>query len=184
MNLVQIIPPATLPISMAEAKAIARLDGQDDDAVVAGYIRTATQAAEQYLGRALITSTWEYKVDVFPWCASDGGIRIPLAPVQSVHEITYIGTTGTAQVLDPATYLVTGLPDAACISLAPGQSWPPLLWRHEAVTITLTAGYGDGWNSVPEPIRTAVGEMVRSLYDGCGNGVVEHLLQPYRMWPV
>jgi uncharacterized phiE125 gp8 family phage protein len=152
--------------------------------VIAGYLRTATQAAEDYLGRALITSIWEYKVDHFPPCHWDNGIRIPLAPVQAVTEITYLDTTGAPQVLDPERYAVTGLPDAALITTAPGQSWPTLLWRHEAVTVSFVAGYGDSWNNVPEPIRTAIGEQVRNLYDGCGNGVVEHLLQPYRMWPV
>ena len=38
--------PAALPVQ--EAKAIARLDPvQEDDAVIAGYIRTATEATEQ-----------------------------------------------------------------------------------------------------------------------------------------
>ena len=129
MSLIRITAPAALPISLQEAKAIVRLDGQDDDALVMAYARTATEAAEQYLGRSLITQVWEYKVDHFPPCHWDNGIRIPLAPVQAVTEITYLDTTGATQLLDPERYVVTGLPDAALISLAPGQLWPALLWR-------------------------------------------------------
>jgi hypothetical protein len=41
-SLILIEPPGSLPISLAEAKAGARLDGLDDqDALIAGHIRTA-----------------------------------------------------------------------------------------------------------------------------------------------
>ena len=144
MTLIRTVPPTALPISMAEAKAIVGSRWcHGDDALLAGYIRTATDLTEQYLGRALITSTWEYRVDHFPWCRWDNGIRIPLAPVQAITEITYLDLDGAVQVLDPDRYAVSGLPDAALISAAPGQSWPALLWQREAITITFTAGYGN-----------------------------------------
>ena len=136
------------------------------------------------MGRSLITQVWEYKLDTFPWGSWDNGIRIPLAPVQSVDEVRYLDLDGAEQVLDPVRYQVSGLPDAALISVASGQSWPALLWQREAITITFTAGYGDSWNSVPEPIRTAIGEQLRTLYDGCDNGSAEQLMQPWRMYPI
>ena len=58
MGLIQITPPAVVPLSLAEAKAHARIDGAEDDALVAGYIRSATASIEAYLGMALITSSW------------------------------------------------------------------------------------------------------------------------------
>jgi uncharacterized phiE125 gp8 family phage protein len=181
VTLVRTAAPAALPISLIEARAIARLDGQEDDAVLAAYLRSATEAAERYLGMSLITSTWQYSPPGFLWLRCIPAIRLPIAPVQAVTQITYVDQLGDTQVMDPELYLVTGIGDVARISMAPGQSSPSMLHRPEALTITFTAGYGDDWNAVPEPIRTAIGEAVRHLYDGCGHGLPEHLLQPYRI---
>jgi uncharacterized phiE125 gp8 family phage protein len=185
VSLVQITPPAVLPISLAEAKAIARLDGTDevDDAMVVGFIRAATEWVEQRLGRALITSTWRFYVSHFP-CAWGQIIRIPLAPVQSVDEIRYIDVAGVEQVLAPVSYLVHGIGDVARIALAPNKTWPPTRWQDEAIAITFTAGFGPDWNSVPEPVRTAIAEVVRGLYDGCAPSMADELLEPYKVWAV
>ena len=89
-----------------------------------------------------------------------------------------------SQVLDPERYVVTGMGDVARISLAQGHSWPATRWHDEAITIDFVAGFGDSWNDVPEPIRAAIGEAVRGMFDGCGPVVPEELVQPYRVWPV
>ena len=132
---------------------------------------------------ALITSSWRFHRSHFPWPWNEA-IRVPLAPVQAVTEIRYLDTAGVVQVLDPAVYTVTGIGDVARISLAQGQSWPATRWHAEAVTIDFVAGFGDSWNDMPEPIRAAIGEAVRSMFDGCGPVVSEELVQPYRVWPV
>ena len=88
--------------------------------------------------------------------------------MQAVTEIRYLDTAGVVQVLDPAVYTVTGIGDVARISLAQGQSWPATRWHDEAVTVDFIAGFGDSWNDTPEPIRAAIGEAVRSMFDGCG----------------
>ena len=40
MHLIRTVPPAVLPVTLAEVKAGARLDGEDDDATIAALIRT------------------------------------------------------------------------------------------------------------------------------------------------
>jgi hypothetical protein len=57
MTLIHTGAAAKLPLSIQEAKALARLDGDDDNALIAGYLRSAVEWCEQYLGLALITST-------------------------------------------------------------------------------------------------------------------------------
>jgi uncharacterized phiE125 gp8 family phage protein len=178
MGLTMITPPAVMPVSLAEAKAIARLDGEDD-ALIAALLRTAVEQVQQYLGQALIISTWQYSVDHFP-CYGET-IRIPIAPVQSIDEIRYLDLAGDVQVLSSSVYVVSGIGDVARIDLAPNQSWPSTQRQPEAITIDLTAGHGDDWNSVPEPIRTAIAETVRGLFDGCSPRGVEELLQFYRV---
>jgi uncharacterized phiE125 gp8 family phage protein len=180
MSLVRITPPASLPLSLQEVTAMARLDGEDPP-LIAGYLRAATDHVEQYLGRALITSSWQYSTDCFPLYGF--GIRIPIAPVQDVTEVRYVDLAGNVQVLSPEVYVVSGLGDVARIHLAGGQSWPSIRHQPEAVTIDVVAGYGDDWNAVPEPIRSAIAAATRDLFDGCSSGV-EEILQPYRIIPV
>jgi uncharacterized phiE125 gp8 family phage protein len=185
MSLVLVTPPAHLPLALAEAKAIAKLDGLDDseDPVIAGYLRTATEAVENYLGLRLITQTWQYSVHCFPYMYGDS-IRLPLAPVQSVDEIRYLDLAGATQVLDADTYRVSGIADVARIYLAPGQSWPAISMEPEAIAIDFSVGCGDDWNSVPEAIRTSIAMKTAALYDGCHSGEAEALMQPHRWVPV
>jgi len=180
MALIRTAPPAVLPISLAEVKAITRLDGDEaGDAVIAGYLRAATEWVEARLGRALIASGWEYTLRHFPPCW-DMPIRLPIAPLLSVTEIRYLDVAGVQQVLDPATYVVAG-GDLGRISLAHGKSWPAVWWQDNAVTIAFQAGYGPYWDSVPEPIRSAIVEVVRGLFDGCAPSGAEELLELYRI---
>jgi uncharacterized phiE125 gp8 family phage protein len=184
MSLTLTTPATALPLSLTEAKAITRLDGDEvDDALVAGYIRSATTSVEQYLGVTLITSSWRFHQPHFPvWW--DQPIRVPLAPVQAVTEIAYTDVAGVAQVLDSSVYGVSGIGDVGRISLAHGKSWPSTRWSPEGVVVDFTAGYGDSWNDVPEPIRTAIGDVVRAMYDGCSPVLPVEMLHPYRVWPV
>jgi uncharacterized phiE125 gp8 family phage protein len=101
--------------------------------------------------------------------------------VRAVDQIRYVDLEGDVLTLDPATYVVSGLGDVARIHLAPHRSWPGISCQPEAITIDVTAGYGDSWNDVPEPIRSAIGETVRGLFDGCSPGAVQELLQFYRV---
>jgi uncharacterized phiE125 gp8 family phage protein len=181
MSLVQITPPAALPISLAEAKALARLDDDaTDDAMIAGYIRAATSWIEQRLNRALISLVWELRVRHFP-VRSDEVLRLPLPPLLSVDQITYLDALGAEQTLDPSVYVVRGIGDYGEVWRASNMSWPTVLWDAEAIRIRFTAGYGSDWSAVPEPVRHAIGGMVRGLYDGCSDGQAEELLGPYRV---
>jgi uncharacterized phiE125 gp8 family phage protein len=181
MGLIQITPPAVLPISLAEAKALARLDGDDaDDAMIAGYIRAATSWIEQRLNRALISQQWRLSLPHFP-CGHGEVIGLPLPPLLSVDSIVYVHVAGVEQTLATSVYQVIGVGDYGEIARAHGQVWPATRWDPEAVQITFTCGYGDSWNDVPEPIRHAIAGMVRGLFDGCSDGSVEELVQPYRV---
>lgn len=58
--------PTTEPITIAEAKAHLRIDDTDDDPLVNTLIIVTRQAVEEFLGRALITQTWQVFYDRFP----------------------------------------------------------------------------------------------------------------------
>jgi uncharacterized phiE125 gp8 family phage protein len=185
MSLVLITPPAALPISLAEAKAIARLDDLDatEDPVIVGYIRGAVahlDGADGILGRCLIRQTWRLTLDCFPVV-----FELPLPPLADVVSVEYVDPAGAQQTLDPADYIVAGIGSNGTIRPALGKSWPSTQAVPEAVQITFAAG-ADDWNGVPEPLRAAIGEMVRAMYDGCDAGqAVRDLITPYRAhWTV
>ena len=190
MNLVRVSAPTVLPLSLDEVRAHVRLtsdDGDDDNALLQGYIRSATDWVDGergWLGRALITQTYDYKLDHF-----QPSVRIPLPPLQAIDSITYLDDGGTTQTLASSGYQVigAGTSDPAQIKPAYDQVWPSTrLYQPEAVTIRFTAGYGDSWNDVPEPIRHALQVIVGAWYDQCQESWIpmaaRTLLQPYRVY--
>lgn len=61
-----LIEPAIEPITLSEAKTHLRVDFTDDDTLITTLIIVARQAVEEFLGRALITQTWQVFYDRFP----------------------------------------------------------------------------------------------------------------------
>lgn len=182
-SLVRITSPAVLPLSLAEVKSAARLEGMDeDDALVASYLRSAVEqldGAAGILGMCLISQQWRLTIDRFP---ISGVITIPLPPLQSVDALTYVDAAGDEQsILDYTVYGI-GAPWQARLSHAFNGGWPTARRQDSAITVTFTAGYGDSWNDVPHPIRQAITVMVAAAYDGCPRAEeVDSLLGPYRM---
>lgn len=163
MSLTLTAAPAALPISQAEVKAFARVDGSSEDDVIDRMIAAAigiVDGAGGVLGRALITQTWALKLDGFP-----AEIALPLPPLQSVASIAYIDADGAEQTLSASLYQVIGVGDDAPAKIAPayGQTWPACRAVPEAVTVTFIAGYGDAAD-VPGPIRQAIEKAAADLY--------------------
>ena len=164
MNLVRVAPPAIEPVSLDDAKAQLRVDGEFEDDLIAALIRTATVALDGRdgeLGRCLITQTWTMTLDAFP-----SEIIVPLPPCQAVTEIAYIDIDDQTVVLDPSAYAVSGLgsSDPARIRPAVGADWPSLWSTPDAVSVSFRAGYGDAAADVPDTIRTAIKMHVASLF--------------------
>lgn len=153
---VRVTPPAEPPVSLEEAKAHLRVDFGDDDFYVAALIEAATTHIDGWsgiLGRALVTQTWRQDLCGFPW---DGVIRLPLAPVQAVTEISYRNEAGTNLILDPGvTTDVRADALGPFVRLRDGQSWPATARGDDAVSVVFTAGYGAP-AAVPQAIRHAI----------------------------
>jgi len=123
-------------------------------------IRAARVAAEGYTRRALVTQTWDLKLDRFPcWT-----IHVPKPTLQSVVSITYVDTNGTTQTLDPARYLVDASSTPARITPVFGGIWPITLYQNNAVTVRFVAGYGLAAD-VPDGIKTWMIIRIKHLFD-------------------
>jgi hypothetical protein len=194
MTLQLVTTPPVEPLTVAEARARLNIGSELTDAVISALISAGRQmidGADGWLGRALITQTWDLVLDHFSgmnrpletgfYGSSDHGsyaggyddihrmrrhrhgIVIPLPPLQSVTSIKYIDTDGAEQTADPATYLLKkGTPSH--IVLASGATWPSVNPTISgSVTIRFVAGYGDEGRDVPETIRTAIALQVSHL---------------------
>jgi uncharacterized phiE125 gp8 family phage protein len=152
LRLILIDPPVNEPLTAAEAKARLNIGSEVSDEVMDAYIMAARQridGADGYLGRALITQTWMANMDCWP--VKDGGkFRLPLIPVQSVTEISYLNASGLPVVINASEYkLVQGQRPY----VVPVHGWPAVAGT---ITVVFVAGYGDNGSDVPEPIRTAI----------------------------
>lgn len=143
-----LLPPAVVPVALAEAKAFLRLDAASEDALIAGFIRSATALAEAFTGQRLIVR------DVI-----DGVLPVPTW--QRLGASPVVAITGVA---------VDGLPLAGAmfetdIDLG-GNGWVRLLAPDPMTRphVTYRAGLAADWNGVPEPVRQGIVRLVSHFH--------------------
>lgn len=160
--------PTIEPVSLAEVKAQARIFDTNSDGVLASYIATAREEAEQYMGRGILTQTWKLVLDAFA-----NVIPLPMAsPLQSVTTVQYYDATGTLQTLATTYYGVDTVSRPGRVVLKPEQSWPTVQSDRRDGLVIIT--YVVGWTSavlVPERIKQGIKQYVTFLEmdrDGLG----------------
>lgn len=178
-------PPATEPVSVAEAKAHARIDTDADDALVANLITAARQWAEAYAGRAFITQTWKLALDGPP---SERAIALPRAPLQSIVSVQTFDDADAGSTWEAANYFVDSLSEPGRLVLRAGACWPFPTREANGLVVTYTCGFGDSAENVPEPIKAAIKELVAAWYEDRGDETArkaasnaEALLAPFRV---
>ncbi|HEV2612537.1 MAG TPA: phage head-tail connector protein [Noviherbaspirillum sp.] len=181
----RLITPATeLAVTLADAKAHLRIDGDDQDAMVEAWIRGITAHAEHQMGRSILTQTWRCTLDAFP-----DAIRLDFPPIVSVSSVKYIDEDGAEQTLDPADYIVDTVSEPGYIVPADGVEWPATMARINAVNVEYVAGYGATQAAVPHGIKmyllAKLMEQYRpnaALKDGIQTSFIESLLHPFKIW--
>jgi hypothetical protein len=199
-SLTLVTGPAAEPVILQEAKNWTKIDTTDDDALLASLITAATQSAEEFRRRSLISQTWKFTLDL-PYCRSfdlaEGvydlpvsalygelpqSVALPKGPLQSVSSVKTYDTSNNESTYSSSNYFV----DAAGDRLVLNETavWPSPLRDRAAVAINYVAGYGDTSSAIPMPIKTAILMHVKKMYDcrdwcempeGC-----ERLLRQYR----
>jgi len=197
MSTVLITPPSVQPVSVAEMKNTLKLEDSetDDDALLAGLIRSAVEYAEMYQNRRLMTQTWDLKLDGFPCGAPEqpwsqlgrpwSTIEIPFAPLQSVTSITYTDNNGTTQTWSSSLYTVLKNGLTGRVVPAYQQVYPSTRAVPESVTVRFVCGYGDNPGNVPERTRWGIQLLVKQWYDKRGENedmtAINNLLYPDRV---
>lgn len=147
----QTIAPSAEPISLAQAKRQLRVDGTDDDILIAGLISTARDYVESQCSVALVAATYKQTLDRFP-CGNEIALNFP--PLLYVSSITYVDSAGTTQTLSTDVYSVLTSERPGKVKLKYGQSWPQTQVQPDAVVITFRAGYARPFTAATSDIIT------------------------------
>lgn len=161
-------------VSLAEAQAFARVETGEEEALLAGLVRTASGLCESFTGQLLISR--EFGV-VLPAIA--GWQKVGPAPVRSIAQVETVAIDGSAAALPAADFAVD--------IDSRGDGWVKLLKPVEGrIRVSGTAGLADDPNGVPEPLRQGILRLVAHLFasrDGDGGeppAAVTALWRPYR----
>ena len=191
MSFVRTIAPSVEPITLAEAKLHLRVSGSAEDTLITMLIGAARRMCEARTERALITQTWEATLDAWP--DADGGVELARPPVQSVAQVQYVPSGGTALVdLAGAAWTLDSISDSRAGWLLPVGNWPATADVANAVRVQFVTGYGAAGTAVPEDLRAwlllAIGTLYaqRESIDSTGKAgelpgrFWDSLLDPYR----
>ncbi|ETR76017.1 hypothetical protein X566_15605 [Afipia sp. P52-10] len=182
MSAFLLTPPATEPLTLAEAKQFLRVEHTEDDAMIVSLIVAARTQVETMARSALIAQTWRFVRDAWP---QDGRIALKRGPLISVQAARVLDGERASIDIDPETFVL----DKASWSLAaPAWTLPIPGRRIAAIELDVVLGFGTTETSVPEPLRQAVRQLTAHWYDNRGlmQGVAAilpglwPLIAPYR----
>lgn len=189
-----VITPATLKaLTVQEVKDYLRVDSDAEDTLLGVLIDAATEIAESYLGRFLLTTVIEefydffpvYSTGVDPFRGDRNIIFLSRGPVQSVAHVKYIDGNGDEQTVTASDYRSDLISEPARIM--PEHGWYGTKDTVNAVIIRYTCGYTQA-SDVPANIKMAmlliIGEMYEKRVDSVHRlpTASEYLLNPFRVF--
>jgi uncharacterized phiE125 gp8 family phage protein len=151
--------PSGAVLTTDEAKLHLRVDGTAEDDLIDALVSAATLQAQSELRRALLTQTWQLKLERLPAC---GEIELPFG-ANAVTGVTYVDDNGAPQTLAADQYVVDVASAPGRLVRADGVTWPTTQLRPHAVTVTMTCGFGNA-AAVPEGIKQWIKLHVGALY--------------------
>jgi len=181
MSIVVVAPPASEPVSLAEAKLYLRIDHNAEDVLIASLIGAAREAVEAGIGRALITRRVRESLDIWRREAVNGAV-LGLGPVTEVVAVRLLANNGAQSIIDPERYRLEGNRDRPRLVFPSG--FPATLRSAGGIEIEYDAGYAEAAEDLPIALRLATLQIVASLYElRQGEGGVPEtaraLMRPY-----
>lgn len=161
-------------VSLTEAQAYSRVETGEEEALLAGLVRTASALCESFTGQVLMSRPFE---EVLP--PGSAWQRLGLTPVRAIEEIAAIAADGSATVMPAAEYEID--------IDSRGDGWVRLSnGGGRKLRVRGQAGLASEPNGVPEPLRQGILRLVAHLFatrDGSGGdppAAVTALWRPYR----
>lgn len=157
--------PLVEPVSVADAKAHLRVDGDEDNLYIASLISAAREWVEAYLDRTLVHTQWTLRLEEL-----GEEIELPRPPMavadgQTAVTIVYTLQGGETATLSTQSYRVDRHSTPGEITPTYGTIWPAHRIDDNSVTVTWWAGYGPSGTDVPAAIRHAMLMLIAFWYD-------------------
>lgn len=162
-------------VPLEEVKAFLRVGGSEEDALLAGLVRSAGALCETFTRLALIEREVEESRE-----ASASWTRLSQSPVRAILGISRLDEAGDESPLPVGDYAIDIDAD--------GDGWVRVpRGGNGRILVRYVAGHAADWNGVPEPLRHGVVRLAAHLYthrdpaDGGGPpAAVTALWLPYR----
>src|SRR5690606_8163235 len=138
MSITVVTPPASEPISLAEAKLFLRVDHNSEDSLIASLIGAAREAVEAGIGEAMITRRVRESLDIWRRDAVHGAV-LGLGPVTNVVAVRLLANNGAQSVIDPERYRLEGNRDRPRLVFPSG--FPATLRSAGGIEIEYDCGY-------------------------------------------
>jgi uncharacterized phiE125 gp8 family phage protein len=137
----RVVDPPDLPLSIDDLKARSRIspDMLDEDQLLDGFIRAATEAVERDTGIVFLTQTWDVSFD--EWKGGWGALLLPWRPLQSVTSISSTDSAGVTTAWAGTNYRAELGTIPSRIVLADNVTWPGDIRLSLAWTIRIVVGH-------------------------------------------
>jgi hypothetical protein len=138
----------TEPVTLAEAKEYARIDGFNEDTLITSLIKMARIHCESYIGKSIVLKTVTIDSFTFPY-----QFQMQYGPLTNEANISKCVTIDENNVETPLQYRVNaGL-------------FPKLFILGGAQSYKFKLVYTAGFTTVPDDIKLAIKMMVNTLYE-------------------
>lgn len=166
MGLTVVSPPASLPVTLEQAKLQVNVTGSARDDLLTIYLEAATDAMEGFLGRSLIDQTWDLTLNALP--DDDGAVELLRPPLIELVGVFYTDDAGDEQEVAASDYTLDLSGALPKVRLA-GSSWPTARDIPGSARLRYRAGYLDQGVSppvanVPPAIKAGILLYLGDLY--------------------
>ena len=140
--------PVVEPITLAEAKEYARIDGNAEDALITALIKMARIHSESFTGKSLVPKTITITSFSFPY-----QFQMPYGPLNAENNVTKVVTLDQNGTETNLNYQVN-----------PGL-YPKMMILGGNQSYKFKTVYTAGFTTVPEDIKLAMKMLVNTLYE-------------------
>ena len=138
-------------------------DDGSQDAVLETYLRSALAAIEARTGKALLRRSFVWTLTA--WGAADAQ-RLPIAPVTGIESLNLHASDDTVEAVDLRRLRL--VPDTHRPAIEPTGAHLPTIPTGGIAELTLEAGFGADWASIPADLRQAVLMLAAGYYERRG----------------
>lgn len=155
--------PTVEPVTLAQLKVFAHIDGDQHDDVLTNILTATRQLAEDYLNRSLIDQTITLTMDFWPAIT----LELPRPPLVSISSVATIDESDVATVYSSSNYYVITNDVVGKIVIKNGASYPVNTIRfYGGYRIIYVAGYGSTATYVPQQIKEGIKTWAAMIYEG------------------